>query len=240
MIGISVAAKTEWEAVLDKFNINIQSCEVFPFGEYFKTSLYGEDVIFYRCGARKMNCSASTQYMIDHFNLSKIIVVGTCAGVDDKYKNLDIIFPNKFVQYDCTVKETEPLIKDSFTVTIDMSDYANVNTGIIGTADKPVVMWKDYLELKENDITIADTESSAIAYICKANNVECIVIKGISDFPTDERESTKEESHERQLNVFLTNVPIIMNNIIDNYLEFAIKNHFDYSKYKPSEISIKR
>ena len=66
--------------------------------------------------------------------------------------------------------------------------------------------------------------SAAIAYICKANDVECVVIKGISDFPINENESTKEDSHEEQLNVFLTNIPIIMNNILDNYLEFAIKN----------------
>lgn len=240
MIGISVAAKKEWGAVLDKFNIDVESCETFPFGEYFKINLYNEDVIFYRCGVRKMNCSASTQYMIDHFKLNKIIVVGTCAGIDTKYKNLDIFFPNKLVQYDCTVKETEPLIKDSFTIIIDISDYINVNTGTLGTADKPVVMWKDYLELKDNNITIADTESAAIAYVCKANNVECVVIKGISDFPTNENESTKEDSHEEQLNVFLTNIPIIMNNIVDNYLEFAIKNHFDYSEYKPEATSIKR
>lgn len=128
MIGISIAAKKEWEAVLNKFNINIENCAKFPFGEYFKMNLYKEEVIFYRCGARKMNCSASTQYMIDHFNLNKIIVAGTCAGIDDKYSNLDIFFPNKLVQYDCTVKETEPLIKDSFTVAIDMNTYNNINT----------------------------------------------------------------------------------------------------------------
>ena len=230
MIGISIAAKKEWEAVLDKYNMSLDKCETYPFGEYFKTNIYGEDVILYRCGVRKMNCSAATQYMIDHFNLNKIIVAGTCAGIDDKYNNLDIIFPNKLVQYDCTVKETEPLIKDSFTITIDMSNYNDIRTGTIGTADKPVVMWKDYVELKDNNITIADTESAAIAYICKANNVECVVIKGISDFPTNEQETTKEESHENQLNVFLTNIPIVMNDIIDNYLEFAIKNHFDYSE----------
>ena len=60
MIGISIAAKKEWEAVLNKLNININNCSNFPFGEYFKTNIYGEEVIFYRCGARKMNCSAST------------------------------------------------------------------------------------------------------------------------------------------------------------------------------------
>lgn len=240
MVGISVAAKKEWEAVLEKFNIDINNCSTFPLGEYFKINLYGEDVVFYRCGVRKMNCSASTQYMIDHFGLDKIIVVGTCAGIDDNYKNLDIFFPDKLVQYDCTVKETEPLIKDSFTVAIDMSNYQDLNLGTLGTADKPVVMWKDYMELKDNDITIADTESAAVAYICKANNVECVIIKGISDFPTNENESTKETSHEGQLNVFLTNIPIIMNNIIDNYLEFAIKNHFNYSEYVSKPVSIKK
>lgn len=227
MIGISIAAKKEWKAVLEKYNI--ESCNKFPFGEYFITNLYDNDVIFYRCGVRKVNCSASTQYMIDHFNLSKVIVAGTCAGIDDNYKTLDIFIPNKLVQYDCTVKETEPLIKDSFTVAFDLTNLSGVNTGTLGTADKPVVMWKDYIELKNNGITIADTESAAIAYICKANNIECIVIKGISDFPTNE--ILKEEALEGQLNVFLINIPIIMNSILDNYLEFAIKGHISYSNY---------
>lgn len=40
-------------------------------------------------------------------------------------------------------------------------------------------------------------------------------------------------------NAFLTNIPIIMNDIVDNYLEFAIKNHFNYSEYKDEEVSIK-
>ena len=91
-------------------------------------------------------------------------------------------------------------------------------TGTIGTADKAVVMWKDYLELKENEITIADTEAGAIAYICKKNKVECIIIKGISDFPTDERNSDKFESNMEQINVYLENTPKVMTKIFDEYL----------------------
>ncbi len=226
MIGISIAAKREWKAVLDRFHINIDSCNKYPFGEYFTTEINGESVIFYRCGVRKVNCSAATQYMIDHFDLKKIIVAGTCAGIDDRFKNLDVFIPNKAVQYDCTVKEQEPLIKDAFTVCFDLDSLnLDVHTGTIGTADKAVVMWKDYLELKENGITIADTESAAIAYICKANNVESIIIKGVSDFPTNEQETSNGE----QLNSFLTNVPIIMNKIIDEYLPLALKSTVKYS-----------
>lgn len=227
MIGVSVAATKEWEAVLNKFEIDRNSCKKHPFGEYFITKLFDEEIIFYFCGGgRKVNSTASAQYMIDHFNLKKIIVIGTCAGIDDNFKNLDIFFPNKLVQYDCTVKEMEPLIKEKFTVNIDTNKYDNIKTGTIGTADKAVVMWKDYIELKDNRITIADTESAAIAYVCKANKIECIVIKGISDFPTNENEVKMEDSYSEQLDTFLINIPIIMNDIIDNYLNFAIKNSF--------------
>ncbi len=224
MTGISIAAKREWKSVLDRFQIDVKSCTKYPFGEYFVTEINDEIVLFYRCGVRKVNCSAATQYMIDHFGLKKIIVAGTCAGIDERFKNLDIFIPNKAVQYDCTVKEQEPLIKDSFTVSFDLDSLDfNIFTGTIGTADKAVVMWKDYIELKENGITVADTESAAIAYVCKANDVECIIIKGISDFPTD-----ADGKQEEQINTFLTNVPIIMNRIIDEYLPFALKSSIKY------------
>lgn len=131
--------------------------------------------------------------------------------------------PNLAVQYDCTVKEIEPLIKERFNVSIDLSKYNfEYNTGTIGTADKAVVMWKDYLELKNNNITIADCEAAAVAYICKVNNVECIIIKGISDFPLDETSKDKLKLNEKQINVFATNTPLIMNKICEEYLEKVI------------------
>ena len=80
-------------------------------------------------------------------------------------------------------------------------------------------MWKDYLELKDNNITVADTEAGAIAYICKKNNIECIIIKGISDFPTDEKFSSKKQSNEEQINVYLKNTPKVMEIIFKEYLE---------------------
>lgn len=226
MIGISIAAKREWKAVLDKFKVSAETCVKYPFGEHFTAEINGKNVLFYRCGVRKVNCSAATQYMIDHFGLKKIIIAGTCAGIDDKLKTLDVIIPCKAVQYDCTVKEVEPLIKDSFTVSFDLNSLKiEATTGTIGTADKAVILWKDYLELKENGITVADTESAAIAYICKANNVECIIIKGISDFPSEKSEGVSEE----QLKAFSTNVPIIINKIIDDCLPLALQSTVTYN-----------
>ncbi|MBH0172527.1 permease [Fictibacillus sp. 23RED33] len=220
MIGISIATKWEYDATLEYFHIKKNERFDFPYGEYFMRIINDSELVFYRTGVRKVNGVGGNQYMISKFNLTKVIVAGTCAGIDDAFSNLDIFVPDKAVQYDCTVKEVEPFIKQSFIVDIDLSKYGNdFNTGIIGTADKAVVMWKDYLELKENQITIADTEASAIAYICKKNDVECIIIKGISDFPTDERNSDKFVSNKEQINVYLENTPKVMNKIFGEYLK---------------------
>lgn len=149
--------------------------------------------------------------------------MGTCAGIDDTYKNLDIVVPNRAVQYDCTVKEIEPLIKQSFAVDIDVSELKfEYKTGTIGTADKAVVMWKDYLELKENEITIADTEAAGVAYVCKQNGVKCVIVKGISDFPENQDYENTRERNTEQINVYLENTPKVMEIILKNYLEKMI------------------
>lgn len=187
MVGVSIAATPEWNAVINFYNIDNKNIKEYPYGVYFEKIINNKNIIFYKCTSRKVISAAANQYIIDKYKLLKIVVVGTCAGIDNNYKNLDIFLPSKAVQYDCTVKEIEPLIKERFSVDIDISKYKfNYNTGTIGTADKAVVMWKDYLEIKKNNITIADTESAAVAYVCKANKVECIIVKGISDFPYDE------------------------------------------------------
>lgn len=220
MVGIGIAATIEWEAVLNYYGIDEIEIKEYPYGLYFRKILKNQQCIFYKCTGRKVISASATQYMIDHYNLSKVLLIGTCAGIDDKYKTLDIFIPNLAVQYDCTVKELEPLIKEKFNVKIDLSKYNfEYNTGIIGTADKAVVMWKDYLEIKKNNITIADCEAAAVAYICKANKVECIIIKGISDFPEDETEKNAIQSNENQINTFVANTPIIMNKICSEYIE---------------------
>ena len=220
MIGISIATKWEYEATLKYFSVKNNERFGYPYGEYFIKTINDTEIVFYRTGVRKVNGVGGNQYMISKFHLTKVIVAGTCAGIDEKFNVLDLFVPDKAVQYDCTVKEIEPLIKQSFIVNMDLSKYGDdFYKGTIGTADKAVVMWKDFLELKENEITIADTEAGAIAYICRKNDVECIIIKGISDFPTDESSSDKFESNMEQINVYLENTPKVMNKIFDEYLK---------------------
>ena len=230
MIGVSVATVLEWRAVLDYYNIDKTSCKNMIYGEYFLKNINDKEIIFYNCGTRKVCSSGATQYMIDNFNLDKIIVVGTCAGIDKKYNILDVIIPNLAVQYDCTVRELEPLIKKSFNV--DLSDDISqitipYKTGIIGSADKAVVMKHDYDIIKLNNITIADMESACIAYICKLNKVKCIILKGISDFPIN---NNNEQTYQKQQNTFLENAGQAIKKSADREVRYNPDGSIKYVK----------
>ncbi len=218
MIGISIAAKAEWNATCEYFGKTLEERERSPYGGYFQTKIKGKDVIIYFAGNGKVRSAAACQYMIDKFQLEKVIVAGTCAGIDIRYNTLDIIIPNKAAQCDCTIKERHPLIRNDFVVDIDLLKYEITEpTGVIGTSDRPVVLMQDYLDLKNNGITIADMESAAIAYACKRNEVEIVIIKGISDFPVKREDPTS--SQQGQSSVYAQNVGPIMKKIFDGYLE---------------------
>ena len=111
------------------------------------------------------------------------------------------------------------LIKASFTVELDLSSLDfEYKSGIIGTADKAIVMWQDYVDLLNHNVTIGDTESAGIAYVCKKNQVLCIIIKGISDFPQKIDYVSTKSFCDDQFNEFISNVPKVMKKIFDEYL----------------------
>ncbi|WP_214748185.1 MULTISPECIES: permease [unclassified Exiguobacterium] len=219
MIGISIATKWEFDATLAYFRVSPEERIAYPYGEYFTREMNEKTLLFYSTGVRKVKGIGANQYMILRFPLTKVIVAGTCAGIDPRYDVLDIIVPDRAVQYDCTVKEIEPLIKPSFVVDLDVSKYGNdFYLGTIGTADRAVVMWRDYIELRDNGLTIADTEAGAIAYICQKNGIECIIIKGISDFPTEEKEENAVEANVEQMRIYIANTPKVMTKIFSDYM----------------------
>ena len=222
MIGISIAEKNEWLSTLKHFNKTPDKTSKSPFGEYFVEIISEAPILFYKAGYGKTVSSAATQYFIGEFNLDTIIVAGTCGGVNPEYKLKDIIIPNKVAPYDCTLEGLEPLIKDKDIIEIDISNLPFPHkTGFLATADKPLVLREDHLKCLENNIDAVDMEAASIAKICKINNVECLIIKGISDFP--ENADSLQEASDKQFEQFYSNIEPIMTDIFENYLPHIIK-----------------
>ena len=209
MIGILVAASKEWKVVLEHFNID--KVDKYLYGEYFKTFINNKEAIFFKTGTRKTNASAATQYIIDHYNVDKIIVIGTCAGVDTSNKLLDIIIPNKVLQSDVTFMERGEAPKEDFIIELrEIKGYK----GVLASSDKPLVDKEISDMLYKTGVNIVDMEGAPIAYVCKINNISCTIIKGISDFPGKYSHFCDEQFEE-----YIKNIPIVINKILNEYID---------------------
>lgn len=213
LIGVLISSKKEFNELLKIYNIGEDYLEKYPFGEYYRTEFRGKDIVFFRSGIRKINASAAAQYMIDKFNLEKLIVIGTCTSSNEELNYGDIIIPSKVIDYDYIIRELEEEIDEELYLVPDQVSMPNeYYDGVLGTSDKALVLWSDYTFLASNSIDASDLESYAVLKICKTNNVKCIIIKGVTDKPMRSMDGYNE-----QLDVYEENLPIVMKKIIEEY-----------------------
>lgn len=224
MYAVCLATELEWSVVLKYYNIEEKDCIPYPYGVYF--FLEDIDVIFFLTGKRKTNAGGAGQYMIDHFHPDRVFMIGSCAGIDTDYDVLDILIPYRAVQSDTTVWELDKLVREDLTSDLCLDGLKpGYKTGIIASSDKAVVMWEDYLRLKDNGITIADTESAAMAYVCRLNSVPCTVIRGISDFPSKLSIDEFDVENNIQITEYLRNTPRVIEMILRDHLGPLLKDH---------------
>ena len=209
MIGVIVTSKIEWDALLKVYGIDKDLTDSYTYGDYYKTGIYNKEVLLFRSIGRKAMSSAAVQYMIDKFNLRKVIFIGTCTYLDYG----DVIIPDRVSEYDLSIREIEPLIKESSIIKLNKVNVSmKYFDGLLGTSDKPLITKRDYLEAKETDMVASDTEAAAIARVCKLNNIDIVIIKGISDRISDEG------NYDEQTEVYEENAPLVIDNITRNYL----------------------
>ena len=218
MKAVCLAAELEWSALLKYYNVEENSCSGYPYGRYFL--MKEKDTGFFLTGKRKSNAAGACQYIIDHFGPDRVILIGSCAGIDPAYNVMDIVVPDLAVQTDTTVWELDRLIREEFTSRLSREGLeSGFKTGTAASSDKAVVMWEDCIRLRENGITIADTESAAFAYVCRLNGLDCTVIRGISDFPHEFTPEEAADTGNAQIQGYLRNTPVIIERILRECLE---------------------
>lgn len=229
IIAIHINSNEEWQGTKELLNpIGIKD---FPYGEYFETKIGQFNCIFYHSGPTKTRSAGACQYAIDKWKPEIIFVLGTCGGVAEDIKVLDVILAEETGQYDViTMAKRESIfygiIKfDNSWINLNDFPYKLVK-GFLGTADKSVT-GKNFHILRENGVHAADWETASIGYVCKLNGTKCCVVRGVSDVVSQEDVFLQLEDYKR--NTFK-----IMENLIRRYLPALIHNYNNWKSNKDS------
>lgn len=197
MIGIISALNEELMEVIE--NLKTEKIVVRNF-EFYKTTIFGKDVVLGICGVGKVNAAMYTQSMIDLFDPEIIINIGVAGSTCEKVKIGDLVIGTQYYyhDFDCIEAGYElgqiPKLKEvKFIADKKLVDLAYENAkkvidenkifkGIIATGDIFVAksQIKDSIRKNFNSLC-CEMESCAIVHVCHLNNVKYLALRSISD-----------------------------------------------------------
>jgi adenosylhomocysteine nucleosidase len=137
--------------------------------------------------------------------------------VDPNLPTKSIILVDKTIQYDVIQRFSKPSLKfqrgletamDLFWVDFGFSSSA-LHRGTIASADQDLDS-KTRLILQKRGVLAADWESVSIATVCRLNEINCLILRGISDMPATQKQS--ENTQERD---YRSNTLTIMANLLE-------------------------
>jgi adenosylhomocysteine nucleosidase len=181
--AVLVSANAEWKVVKSGFpNVHIETS---PYGERFFQEMDGRRVLFFHGGWGKVSAAASTQYVIDHFNPSKLINIGTCGGVAGRIDRFEVVVPDKLVIYDIEEAVLDNPDEAIVHYTTELDVPAEFPTPAIRTtlysADRDLIPATLRQIEDRYKPTVVDWESGAIAWVAKRNGTPVLIMRGVSD-----------------------------------------------------------
>lgn len=219
---IQICSLEEWEAT--KRLMNRTEVLTYPYGEYFPTKVEKENCVFYFSGETKTLAAGACQYALDHWSPKMVIVLGTCGGINEHLKPLDVIIAEQTAQYDVIpMKKRESIYHEILTIDNSWINFEEfpypLSRGFFATADQSVTS-NNHHTLKKQGATVADWETAAIVKVCSINRVKCCVVRSVSDLAHN-----GESDVNLQYADYLRNTSIIMDKLIRLYLPPIISYH---------------
>ena len=219
--AILVSAEAEWRPVKPLFPAVAVANS--PYGEYFFATTDEARVLFFQGGWGKVAAAASTQYVIDHFNPSHLINLGTCGGVEGRVCRFDIVAPERVVIYDIHPAMGEDAREEIAHYTTELNIPSDLPMPVIRTtlysADRDLIP-AGLRDLEDRYRPAAvDWESGAIAWVAKRNGTPLLILRGVSDLVSLERaeaegnEGLFEANAARIMQELIGHLPMLMKSL---------------------------
>jgi len=197
MIGIIAAMQIEADSLIAEMTET--SSETISGTTYIKGNLREKKIVVAVCGIGKCFAAMCAQTMILRYQPTLIINTGVAGALSDRLDIYDIAIATSAVQHDFDTTDIDndpignipgirlvnlPCSQNVAQTLIQLAKKLDINVlpGVIATGDV-------FVSCKERKAFIRDTftaiacemEGGAIAQVCYVNDVECAIIRSISD-----------------------------------------------------------
>ncbi|MFM8347468.1 MAG: hypothetical protein ACKOAR_05440 [Bacteroidota bacterium] len=211
--AVLISANAEWRVITALYPH--QPRQSSPWGEFFQTTINGQNVLFFHGGWGKVAAAGSTQYVIDRFNPKVLINLGTCGGIEGQSKKFETILADRTVIYDIqeAMGDSKEAI-DHYATTLDLSW---IRTPYPVTVRRTLLVSGDR-DLRRDELTMlqsaygavaGDWETGAIAHVAYRNNKQLMILHGISDMV-----STKQGEAYGNLELFVQRTDTVMRKLM--------------------------
>jgi adenosylhomocysteine nucleosidase len=189
MIGVIVAEEKELLAVKEVME-NIEEISIYE-KIFYKGIIENKDVIVVKSNVGKVNSARVAQILIDKFNPSLVINVGTAGSVDNKLDIGDVVVADKLYQYDFDVTPFGRKLGEIENIgeylevdqdLLELFNGMNVVIGGIASGDKFIINNEEKNNIREifNALCI-EMEGASIGEVCYLDKIPFIVIRSITD-----------------------------------------------------------
>ena len=212
--GIIAAMQEEMQEI-KKIMVEIEEKKVYEL-TFFEGKINEKNVVLVESGVGKVNAARTTQILIDNFKVEAIINVGSAGCANNELEIGDIVIGKKLVQHDFDItafghpkgfisnvgenveSDSELIRKMEQTIPKLQDKEFKIKVGTIASGDIFCTekTMKDKIRTKFNADAI-EMEGSAIAQVCKLDNIPFIVIRSISDNPNGNNNITFEQFLEK-------------------------------------------
>lgn len=231
-IGILCAMEVEAELLRAQLTDRLPD-ENAAGGAVSRGKLYGHEVALTVCGIGKINCAMSAQMLIDRYGVNILVNTGIAGGLGDGLQTLDLVAAERLVEHDydmTAIGQPKGYVsgntpgEPTFFQTSErlLHVYRKVAeqiagrfwSGTIATGDMFLANPAYKRSLRENFHAIAgEMEGVAAVRVALANNVECFVLRAISDLADDDASMTYEmfekKAADQSANVLLKMIELL-------------------------------
>lgn len=194
MIGIMAAHPAEIATLVDK--ATVRETQTILRKEFHIGELCGHDVVITTCGIGKVRAAARTQFLIDHFQVSRLIFSGVAGALDPQLKRGDIVISTQTIEHDFDVGEgsagerrrlhwydADPQLVELAMKAGEKAGLADsLRPGKVLTGDQAITQLSRKQALWQSlGGSCVEMEGAAVAGVCWMNQVPFVLVRGISD-----------------------------------------------------------